>query len=127
MMLLDTHVYYWFICGDNHLPNSIKDQIEEEEHVFISAATFWEMAIKASIGKIKLPASVSTLMKDCEACQFKILPVLGSHLDHLETLPWIHRDPFDRLLICQAQAENLTLVTKDENIWKYSVKTLWRK
>ena len=66
-------------------------------------------------------------MKDCVDCDFNILPINSSHLDKLADLPWIHRDPFDRLLICQAQAEGLTLVSADENICKYDVNLLWKR
>ena len=125
MMLLDTHILYWFFFEDEKLPNSLKEQIESEKDVYISIVTFWELAIKSSLGKMKLPVSVSSLMKDCTECEFKILPITDAHLDKLSDLPWIHRDPFDRLLICQAQAEGLTLITADESIRKYELNMLW--
>ena len=125
MILLDTHILYWFFFEDEKLSNSLKEKIESEKDVYISIVTFWELAIKASIGKIKLPASVSNLMKDCIESEFKILPITDAHLDKLSDLPWIHRDPFDRLLICQAQAEGLTFISADENIRKYELDILW--
>ena len=127
MMRLDTHVFYWFFYEDEKLPVTLKEQIENEEDVYVSIVTFWELAIKSSLGKLKLPASISSLMNDCEECNFRILPIRGVHLEKLSGLPWIHRDPFDRLLICQAQAEGMTFISADENIRKYEVNVMWGK
>ena len=126
MMLLDTHVFYWFFYEDEKLPKAVKEQIENEKDVYVSIVTFWELAIKSSIGKIKIPATISSLMKDCTDCDFSILPIKGAHLEKLVDLPWIHRDPFDRLLICQAQAEQLIFISADEIIQKYDVNVLWK-
>jgi PIN domain nuclease of toxin-antitoxin system len=125
MLLLDTHAYYWFITDSEKLPTSTKEMIETEEHVFVSIASFWEMAIKESLGKLQLPATIKKLMEDCTEYEFSILPVNGMHLNRIKELPFIHRDPFDRMLICQAQEEDLTIVTVDSNIVKYDVKTIW--
>ena len=125
MLLLDTHAFYWFICDDERLSKKAKELIETEESVFVSICSFWEMAIKSSLGKLTLPASITELMETCAEYNITILPIGAAHLEHLKNLPWIHRDPFDRMLICQAQEENLRLVTVDENITKYNVKTVW--
>ena len=124
MLLLDTHTFYWFICGDDRLSKTAKEAIEEEEIVFVSVCSFWEMAIKSSLGKLALPASITELMETCAEYNITILPIGAAHLERLKDLPWIHRDPFDRILICQAQEENLTMVTADANISKYPVKTI---
>jgi PIN domain nuclease of toxin-antitoxin system len=79
------------------------------------------MAIKASIGKLQLPASITELMESCKELEFCILPIAAAHLECLKDLPWIHRDPFDRLLVSQAAAEDLTIVTVDGNISKYDI------
>ncbi len=121
MYLIDTHILLWFVNGDEKLPGSIKAILETEKTIFVSIATFWEIAIKNSIGKLNLPVSIAQLMEDCSQEGFNILPIQASHLDRLKDLPWVHRDPFDRLLICQAQEEKLTLITVDENIVKYEV------
>ena len=121
MLLLDTHTFLWFMNGDSKLPESFSQMIQTDENIFVSVVTFWEMAIKNSLGKLVLPSSISGMMEDCAKLKFTILPINGAHLDRLADLPWIHRDPFDRLLICQAQEEGLTLVTVDENIVKYEV------
>ena len=126
MLLLDTHAYYWFVADDERLPQTAKTQIEMEKEVFVSIVSFWEMAIKASLGKLTLPQPIQIMLDDAVQRGFNLLPSGGAHLEKLSLLPWIHRDPFDRLLICQAQAEGLTLVSADENIRKYDVKTLWK-
>ena len=121
MLLMDTHVFLWFVNGDTKLAKEMLQAIETEEKVWVSVISFWELAIKSSLGKLTLPCPVSQLMKDCAKMNLSILPIKAQHLEQLEHLPWIHRDPFDRLLICQAQAEGLKLATVDENIRQYEV------
>lgn len=125
MILLDTHVYYWFIMDDPHLPASVKRIIETEKMVFVSSVSFWEMTIKSSLGKMELPADITAMMSACEEMGIIILPIRASHLGKLLKLPWIHKDPFDRLIISQAQDEKMSLVTADGNIMKYDVETIW--
>ena len=126
MLLLDTHTFLWFVNDPTRLPEKVNAEIETVESVYVSIASFWEITIKSSLGKLDLPAPISQMMKDCELLDFSILPIKSGHLEKLLTLPWHHRDPFDRLLISQAQAENLKLVTIDENISRYDVETLWK-
>ena len=126
MLLLDTHTFLWFEDNNTKLPEKVKEEIETNSEVFVSIASFWEMAVKNSIGKLNLTASVTELMEDCAEFGFAILPINGRHLDRLTKLPWTHRDPFDRLLICQAQEENLTLVTADATIKQYDVANFWQ-
>ena len=126
MFLLDTHTFLWFLEDDPKIPKNVKETIETAQDIRVSIGTFWEMAIKASIGKLTLPAPITTLMDDCTELGFTILPIEASHLERLKELPKIHKDPFDRLLVCQAQAENLTVITADENIAKYDIQTLWK-
>ena len=125
MFLLDTHAFLWFLCDDPKLSAHAKTIIESEQGVFISIASFWEMAIKDSLGKLKLPASIPDLISGCERSGFAVLPIKAEHLALLKELPKLHGDPFDRLLICQAAAENMTLISADENIAKYAVPVLW--
>ena len=125
MLLLDTHAFLWFLNDDDRLPSEISKVIQTCDGVYISIATFWEMAVKNSLGKLELPRSVSQMMEDCSQLSFTILPIYGRHLERVTNLPWHHRDPFDRLLISQAKEEGLTLVTADRNVRKYDVKTLW--
>ena len=125
MLLLDTHAFLWFMSDPSRLSEKVNTELENADVVYISVASFWEMAIKSSLGKLKLPTSISDMMKDCEKLDFSVLPIRGSHLERLQGLPWHHRDPFDRLLICQAKEEGLTLVTADGNIQRYDIETLW--
>ena len=125
MLLLDTHAFLWFEGNDPKLPQNVMEELQTNDHVYISIATFWEIAIKNSMGKLELRLPIDEMM---EKSGFSILPIKASHLKKLMELPWIHRDPFDRLLISQAQAEGLTLITKDENIRKYGdVETIWNE
>ena len=124
MLLLDTHTYLWFVGENPQLPQWVSDRIQTSENVFVSIASFWEMAIKYSKGLLELPVPVSRMMEDCATLKLTILPINGVHLDKLKELPYIHKDPFDRILICQAQAENLELVTVDSYIVQYDVKTI---
>ena len=120
MLLLDSHIYLWFIDEDDKLSPKLKNIIETTDEVYVSVLTFWELTIKSNIGKLDLPCSPSRMMKDCEKIKIQILPIMASHLDVLKDLELIHRDPFDRMIISQAIAEDMTLVTVDENIVKYS-------
>lgn len=124
MLLLDTHTYLWFIGENSQLPQWVSEKIQTSENVFVSIASFWEIAIKNAKGLLELPVSVSRMMEDCAALNLTILPINGVHLDKLKNLPYIHKDPFDRILICQALAEGMELVTVDSNIVQYDVKTI---
>ncbi len=127
MLLLDTHAFLWFLNGDEKLPDQVRLEIQTNEAVFVSIASFWEIAIKNSLGKLELDASIPALMELCAQLRFSILPISAAHLENVRSLPWIHRDPFDRLLISQASTESMTLVTADESIAKYEVNTFWKK
>ena len=125
MYLLDTHILIWFLDDSPMLPVAIKRLIGQSRDVavFVSIASFWEMAIKNSMGKLKLNQSIVTLMKLCNGVLH--LPVLGIrdiHLETLRTLPWFHKDPFDRLIISQTIAEDMTLISVDERVVDYPVR-----
>ena len=89
--------------------------------IFVSAAVFWEIRIKQTLGKLELPLNFSKAVKEEN---FEYLPITVEHTELLKDLPLFHRDPFDRILICQALAEDLVLITRDKNIKKYDVKFL---
>lgn len=125
MILLDTHAIYWFLSENPKLPDKTRRLIESDRKVYVSILSFWEMSIKSNIGKMELPASITDMIQACQRMGFTLLQIEPAHLERLKVLPKIHGDPFDRLLICQAQEESLTLVTRDENIPKYDVTTLW--
>ena len=125
MYLLDTHAFYWFMTDDQRLGEEAGRILKESRFVSISIVSFWEIAIKNSIGKLRLPTSISEMMNDCQEMDIEILPIKSGHLELLSDLPKIHGDPFDRLLICQAVSENMTIITRDANIMKYSLSTIW--
>ncbi len=125
MILLDTHAFYWYMCDKDRLTPAVMDIIETADRVCVSVATFWEMTIKFSLGKLTLPAPISSLMEACGQSGFTILPITAEHLTYLAALPFFHRAPFDRLIVSQALAENMTIITADHMIPQYPVKTFW--
>ena len=124
--LLDTHTAMWFLNGDEKLSKIAKETILNFSNVkYISIASAWEIAIKLSIGKLDIVKSTADFLHDAEENGFIIIPITRTSLSTLETLPIIHRDPFDRLLIAIALAEEMTLITDDENIKRYEVSQIW--
>lgn len=119
-LLLDTHVAIWWDMGAP-LSAQAKRAIRDADEVFVSAASAWEIAIKAALGKIRSDRSLAEL---CADSGFLELPVFMRHTDALALLEPLHRDPFDRLLVAQAEQEQLVLVTRDEMIARYPVATL---
>ncbi len=119
-LLLDTHIVLWWLNQDPQLNPAIADLIENPKtSVWLSAVVVWEIRIKESLGKLTIPASFrKTLLNQ----GFIELPITADHADQVYGLPLHHRDPFDRLLIAQAQKENLTLVTHDSQFKAYDVK-----
>ena len=120
-LLLDTHVVLWWLADDPGLPDEIKDRIDHEPDVRVSAATIWEIAIKQALGKISAPADLADHVRDSG---IRELPMSFSHAAAAGRLPLIHRDPFDRMLVAQAQCEALTLVTRDPHCQQYDVALL---
>ena len=117
-LLLDTQVFVWSVQDSDRLSSQARDLIEEATEVFISAATIWEIAIKAGLGKIK--ADPQALAQAIGASGFKELLVSARHAAAVERLPDHHRDPFDRLLVAQALTEPLRLLTTDRKLADYS-------
>ena len=119
-LLLDTHVLIWWDEGAR-LSTKVTHAIREADQVYVSAATGWEVAIKASLGKLTPERRVADAVAESG---FEELPIRLAHTEGVQGLPWHHRDPFDRLLVAQAVSERLTLVTRDRIFSKYGVKTL---
>ncbi len=122
MLLLDTHVVLWWRDGGARLTNQIRRAIRSADIVLVSAASGWEVALKLGIGKLKLGQPFAWMV---EQSGFTELPVALVHAERLAALPAHHRDPFDRMLIVQAQVEGATLVTHDRQFGLYDVPTLW--
>jgi PIN domain nuclease of toxin-antitoxin system len=124
-ILLDTHVLIWHVEDDPQLSNDYSDQIEDAANqVFVSIASLWEIAIKMSIGKLKLSLAFSDLTSRLDASTIIILPIETRHLDIVVTLPFHHKDPFDRLLIAQSLSEGITLISADPHFGSYGVPLL---
>jgi PIN domain nuclease of toxin-antitoxin system len=120
-LLLDTHVVLWWLTDDATLSDEIKTMLDHEPDVYISPATIWEVTIKQAIGKMPAPADLPEQIRDSG---FRELPIVARHAMAAGRLPPHHRDPFDRMLVAQAQVEELTLVTRDPEIQKYDVPVL---
>ena len=125
--LLDTHVFLWMLTDPKQLGKKAHKIIENgESQLLWSAASIWELTVKVSLGKLELQNNwIATLEQEKKRLRIRDLPILWQHCQHQLKLPWHHRDPFDRLLICQALAEDATLISKDTYIQKYRVKTVW--
>jgi PIN domain nuclease of toxin-antitoxin system len=120
--LLDTHVLLWSVAGASQLSAPVKQIIESADNViFVSLISLWELRIKESLGKVTLPKNFYTGL---EAAGFELLSMTLKHIQALGFLPLHHRDPFDRMLIVQANIEQMTLITKDDDIQKYDVSLL---
>jgi PIN domain nuclease of toxin-antitoxin system len=121
-LLLDTHIFLWWRGEPSRLISKVQDCIATADMVFVSAASAWEAAIKASLGRLDLP---DTIEAGVLASGFEKLLITFSHAERAAGLPPHHRDPFDRMLVAQAQAEGLTLVTHDRLLEPYEVEILW--
>ncbi|AMV71134.1 type II toxin-antitoxin system VapC family toxin [Desulfuromonas carbonis] len=118
--LLDTHVLLWWLDDAPRLGPRCKELIADQRNeVFVSAATTWEISIKKALGKLEAPEDIDSIVED-EG--FSKLPISLYHGQLAGSLPVFHRDPFDRMLIAQAQSEGLTLVTSDENMGLYKLR-----
>lgn len=121
-LLLDTHVLLWWLADDPLLGPKAREAIADTDNVvYVSAATMWEIVIKRSLGKLELPDDWATVV---EQEPMRRLPITWEHALQVSKLPPVHRDPFDRMLVAQAIAEELVLVTGDELLAKYTAPTL---
>ena len=125
-LILDTHALIWFFNGDNLLSEKARRLIEDPKNrKFVSIISLWEISIKIGIKKLEFDGGTKEIAYLINQNEFEILPIAIRHIVNYETLSLIHRDPFDRILVAQAQADKMTIITIDENIKKYKVKTLW--
>ncbi|MBK5233355.1 MAG: type II toxin-antitoxin system VapC family toxin [Thermoleophilia bacterium] len=123
-LLLDTNVVVWLLLGDR---GAVSDRatrllLDEANSISVSAVSFWEIAIKRSLGKLEIDANWAKTLTQLD---FNQMPITAEHAALVEHLPWHHRDPFDRLLIAQARLEDHSLVSADRQMKQYDVEVVW--
>ena len=124
--LLDTNALIGLLFYPDVLSENANKIIQESDELYISIASLWELGIKQSIGKIDIDASAEEIEEACIKLDIRFLPIDPKHIDRMSSLPLIHRDPFDCIIIGQALTEDMILVTKDSIIPQYGeVMTLW--
>ncbi len=125
-LLLDTHIFLWYISADPQLPTAYVDAIRDPANeVYLSVASVWEAVIKYALGKLPMPeAPAGYLARQRHAHRIATLPIEEHALAHLAGLPPLHRDPFDRILVAQVLQHGLTLVTVDDAVRAYPVPLL---
>lgn len=124
MYLLDTHTFLWYVSANPNLPQEISETISKADQVYLSIISLWEIAIKQSLNKMTYKDSIIKLGEVCRILNINILALDLFAVERIKTLPFIHRDPFDRMLVAQAQEKKLTIITKDGIIPQYDVSTL---
>ena len=126
-VLLDTHTFLWFLLEDPQLSTTASDVIVDPTNdIEVSPATYWEIAIKISLGKYELPEPYDIFIeREIATNDFRILPIEPKHTVVLTTLPFYHRDPFDRLLIAQARVEAIPILSVDTAFDAYPVTRVW--
>lgn len=122
--LLDTHAILWYLFDSENLSKTALEIINNE-FCYYSKVSLWEIAIKQTRNLLQYENSIQDIINACKEDEFEELLVSGNSLDLIKSLPDIHRDPFDRLLITMAQENDLTIVTKDSKIPLYDVRTIW--
>ncbi len=126
-LLLDTHAFIWMDIQPAMLSPTATSLIQQSDvNLFLSIVSIWEMQIKIQLGKLHLNATLQeTITSQQTINDISILPITPAHIFTLESLPLIHRDPFDRLLISQAKLENLVLISKDSVFKDYKIPLIW--
>jgi len=126
-LLLDTCTFLWIVQGNPAVSPGVKELFSSPENaVFLSVISAWEISVKYGLGKLKLPLSPDIFVpRERSRHLITELPLQERDIFPLNKLPEIHKDPFDRMLICQAIENGLTILTPDEHIHQYPVKTLW--
>ena len=125
-LLLDTHAFLWFIDDSSRLSVQAKDLLESDTDLLLSTASLWEIAIKTSLGKLTLAQPYDLFIPEqMRLNDIEELAISLTHLAVVSTLPFHHRDPFDRLLVAQAMVESLPVVSTDTTLDAYSITRLW--
>lgn len=121
-VLLDTHVILWWQTDDARLGDAAREAIATADIVLVSAVSGWEMAIKAALGRLRIQEPFAALLA---ADDFTELPMTLAHSERLASLPAVHADPFDRMLVAQALAERATFITHDRTLAPYGMNVIW--
>jgi PIN domain nuclease of toxin-antitoxin system len=126
-ILLDTHAFLWWISDAPQLSQKARQIIGNGENtLFLSAASGWEIAIKTRLGKLKLPADIASfILEQLSVNAVTPLPIQMKHALRVRSLPDFHRDPFDRMIVAQAQIEDLPILTADQQLAGYNVQIIW--
>lgn len=127
-LLLDTHVFLWLRTAPGKIPEQVLAYYQDmDTDVFLSMASLWEMQIKHQLGKLELELPLSELVElQCLNNGLQILNIEPAHIYQLQTLPFHHNDPIDRMILAQAQVENLQLVSADSAFDLYGIDVLWQ-
>lgn len=124
--LLDTNALLWLLDTPSQIPLTTLAKLRSSDNeLFVSTASIWEIAIKRSIGKLTITRPTQAIVDELPRLAIQLIPILPRHITRSETLPFHHRDPFDRLIIAQAITEDQILVSKDGNFPLYSAQVLW--
>ena len=125
--LLDTHALLWLITGDERLSETAKKSfLDQENSLFFSAASLWEICIKKSLGKLSLKSGwLKAIQDEMKVNTIQWLPIEMLHCAELTKLPFYHRDPFDRMLIAQAMVEDMQLLSRDSRLSDYEITRIW--
>lgn len=125
-LLVDTHAMLWFAAGDERLSPKARQAIEDPRTTnYVSMASWWEIAIKSSLHKLQLAKPIEAFLADRVHEGFRVLSIETVHLPALATLPFHHRDPFDRLMVCQALVEDMPICTSDSRFAAYGTRIIW--
>ena len=124
--LLDTHAYLWWLGDPGKVGSDARHLIMDAKNtIYVSVASFWEMGIKSSLGKLALSNTLTSLADSLADAGLTLLPVSPAHCAAVRNLPFHHRDPFDRMLISQAIQENMVMLSRDANFPLYPVALRW--
>ena len=125
--LLDTHAFLWFVSEDNRLSSKAQSIIKKSQNeVYFSAVSAWELSIKIRLDRLTIEEDLEPfIIKQLAENNFSTLSITIFHSIYTSKLPNIHKDPFDRMIVAQAQVEDLSIISKDKNIKKYSVPVVW--
>ncbi len=126
-ILLDTHSFLWFIMGDKKLSTKVQEAIANQDNEnYLSVASVWEMAIKNSLGKLILERPFEALIPEqIRINNIRLMDIKLEHASRVASLPFHHRDPFDRLIVAQALTENVAVASVDETLDRYSISRFW--